>query len=49
MEKPTLLPDPTCLHTQLIDASSSVIKMVVITTPEEAECPCLHLIQMLAF
>src|SRR5260370_36666804 len=39
MAKPTLLPDPTCLHLQLLDASEATITAVVTTTSEEAECP----------
>lgn len=39
MAKPTLLPDPTCLHLQLLDGSSTAITAVVTTTSEEAECP----------
>ena len=42
MAKPTLLPDPTCLHLQLLDASTSMITLVVTTTSEEAECPLCH-------
>ncbi len=42
MAKPTLLPDPTCLHLQLIDASEAAITVVVTTTSEEAECPLCH-------
>src|SRR5438270_8589030 len=42
MTKPTLLPDPTCLHLQLIDASETAITMVVTTTSEEAACPLCH-------
>src|SRR6266516_2008205 len=39
MAKPTLLPDPTCLHLKLLDASEAAITAVVTTTSEEAECP----------
>ena len=39
MAKPTLLPDPTCLHLQLLDASEAAITAVVTTTAEEAQCP----------
>jgi transposase len=39
MVKPTLLPDSTCLHLQLLDASDTTINAVVTTTSEEAECP----------
>jgi transposase len=39
MAKPTLLPDPTCLHLQLLDGSSSTITLVATTTSEEAACP----------
>lgn len=39
MAKPTLLPDPTCLHLQLLDGSSSAITAVVTTTCQETECP----------
>jgi transposase len=42
MAKPTLLPDPTCLHLQLLDGSSTTITLVVTTTTEEAECPLCH-------
>lgn len=42
MATPTLLPDPTCLHLKLLDASSTTITAVVITTSEEAECPLCH-------
>src|SRR5579863_3132499 len=35
MAKPTLLPDPTCLHLQLLDASTTTIILVVTTTSEE--------------
>jgi hypothetical protein len=42
MAKPTLLPDPTCLHLQLLDASETTIIPVVTTTSEEAACPLCH-------
>ena len=42
MAKPTLLPDPSCLHLQLLDASEATITVVVTTTSEEAECPLCH-------
>ena len=43
MAKPTLLPDPTCLHLQLLDASETTITAVVTTTSGEAACPlCQH-------
>lgn len=42
MTQPTLLPDPTCLHLQLLDASSTAITVVVMTTSEEATCPLCH-------
>src|SRR5712691_1776309 len=42
MAKPTLLPDPTCLHLQLLDASETTITAVVTTTSEEAACPLCH-------
>ncbi len=42
MAKPTLLPDPTCLHLKLLDASDTAITAVVTTTSEEAECPLCH-------
>src|SRR5215470_6135964 len=42
MAKPTLLPDPTCLHLRLLDASETAIKAVVTTTSEETECPVCH-------
>jgi transposase len=39
MAKPTLLPDPTCLHLQLLDASEAAITAHVSITTEEAACP----------
>ena len=42
MAKPTLLPDPTCLHLQLLNTSETTITAVVATTSEEAECPLCH-------
>ena len=42
MAKPTLLPDPICLHLKLLDASKTAITAVVTTTSEEAECPLCH-------
>ncbi len=42
MAKPTLLPDPACLHLKLLDASESAITAVVTTTSPEAECPLCH-------
>ncbi|MBA2682721.1 MAG: transposase family protein [Ktedonobacteraceae bacterium] len=42
MAKPTLLPDPTCLHLKLLDASETAITAVVTTISEEAECPLCH-------
>lgn len=42
MAKPTLLPDPACLHLQLLDASDSAIPAVVTTTASEVECPLCH-------
>src|SRR5712691_4486251 len=39
MAKPTLLPDPTCLHLQLLDASGTAITVVVTTIAPEAACP----------
>src|ERR1700726_965850 len=42
MAKPTLLPDPTCLHLQLLDGSSTTITAVVTTTSRDAECPLCH-------
>ena len=42
MAKPTLLPDPTCLHLNLLDASDAAITVVVTTTSEDAECPLCH-------
>jgi hypothetical protein len=42
MTKPTLLPDPTCLHLQLLDGSSTAITAVVTTTSEEAKCALGH-------
>ncbi len=42
MAKQTLLPDPTCLHLKLLDASETMITAVVTTTSEEARCPLCH-------
>src|SRR5713101_3144905 len=42
MVKPTLLPDPTCLHLQLLDASETAITAVVTAISAEAECPLCH-------
>ena len=42
MAQPTLLPDPTCLHLRLLDASTTAITAVVTTTSEQAECPLCH-------
>ncbi len=42
MAKPTLLPDPTCLHLQLLDASGSAITARVTTTSTEEACPLCH-------
>ena len=42
MNKPTLLPDPTCLHLRLLDASTTIITAIVTTTALEAECPLCH-------
>ena len=42
MDKPTLLPDPTCLHLRLLDASTATITAIVTTTSHEAECPLCH-------
>ncbi len=42
MTKPTLLPDPTCLHLKLLDASEAAITAVVVTTAEEVACPLCH-------
>ncbi len=39
MAKPTLLPDPTCLHLQFLDASHTAITAVVTTISPEAACP----------
>lgn len=39
MAKPTLFPDPTCLHLKLLDAPETTITAVKTTTSEEAECP----------
>ncbi|HEY6408108.1 MAG TPA: hypothetical protein VIY29_11635 [Ktedonobacteraceae bacterium] len=41
MAKPTLLPDPTCLHLKLLDASETTITAVVTTTSEEADALAL--------
>ncbi len=40
--RPTLLPDPTCLHLQLLDASTTTITLVVTTTSEEVACPLCY-------
>ena len=42
MAQPTLLPDPTCLHLQLLDASDHAITARVTSTSEDAECPLCH-------
>ncbi|HLH60740.1 MAG TPA: ISL3 family transposase [Ktedonobacteraceae bacterium] len=42
MTKPTLPPDPPCLHLKLLDASEALITAVVTTTAEEAACPLCH-------
>jgi transposase len=42
MASPTLLPDPTCLHLKLLDASEAAITAVVMTTSEETACPLCH-------
>lgn len=42
MAKPTLLPDPTCLHLHLLDASTTTITLVMTTTSEEADCSLCH-------
>lgn len=42
LAKPTLLPDPTCLHLQLLDASETMMTAMVTTTSQEAECPLCH-------
>ncbi len=42
MAKPTLLPDPSCLHLKLLDASATTITAVVTTTSPEAACPFCH-------
>ncbi len=42
MATPTLLPDPTCLHLNLLDASETAITAVVTTTAKEAVCPLCH-------
>ncbi|HLX59325.1 MAG TPA: ISL3 family transposase [Ktedonobacteraceae bacterium] len=42
MAKPTLLPDPACLHLRLLDASETMITAVVMSTSEEAECPLCY-------
>jgi transposase len=42
MAKPTLLPNPTCLHLKLLDASRTTITAIVVTTSEEAVCPLCH-------
>lgn len=44
MTVPALLPDPTCLHLRLLDASDTLITAVVGTTSTDALCPlCQHL------
>ena len=42
MDKPTLLPDPTCLHLRLLDASTSTITAIVTTTSPETACPLCY-------
>ena len=42
MATPTLLPDPTCLHLQLLDASGTAITAMVTAMSEEAACPLCH-------
>jgi hypothetical protein len=42
MAKPTLLPNPMCLHLKLLDAFDAAITAVVMTTTEDAECPLCH-------
>src|SRR5689334_2294119 len=42
MADSTLLPDPTCLHLRLLDASTSTITAIVETTSPEAACPLCH-------
>jgi len=42
MASPTLLPDPTCLHLNLLEASDTAITAIVTTTSPEAECPLCH-------
>lgn len=42
MVTPTLLPDPTCLHLKLLDASDTTITALVTTTSPEAHCPLCH-------
>ncbi len=42
MAKLTLLPDPTCLHLQLLDASDTTITARVTTTSKEAICSLCH-------
>jgi transposase len=42
MAKPTLLPDPACLHLKLIDASEEAITVVVTTSSSETQCPLCH-------
>ncbi len=39
MALPTLLPDPTCLHLKLLDASTTTIIVKVATTSPAAACP----------
>lgn len=41
MAKPTLLPDPTCLHLHLLDGSSTAITAVVTTTSLRGRMPSL--------
>ena len=42
MAQPTLLPDSTCLHLKLLDASETAITAVVMSTSEDAKCPLCH-------
>lgn len=39
MKRPTLLPDPNCLHLLHLEADDTTIIMVVTTVTEEAACP----------
>jgi hypothetical protein len=42
MAKPTLLPDPACLHLKLLDASETVITVVVTILTHDIRYVLLH-------